>query len=121
MASFNEQYFLEPAIQQKILDFNNLTQGNNLVGEYAKKFMKVERFSLGSMENEIARCSKFFRGLRFELREMIVSIPSNSLIEIISATTNHVLIMEQEKVAKKNNFTPKSYFPTPFVTKPSTQ
>ena len=47
-------------IQEKALEFNNLTQGNDAVREYARKFLQLERFSPGSMDNEKARCSKFF-------------------------------------------------------------
>lgn len=56
-------------IQQKALEFNNLTQGNDLLREYAKKFLQLDQFFPGSLDNEKARSSKFCWGLRFELIE----------------------------------------------------
>lgn len=44
--SFNEQYFSKPAIHRKALEFNNLTQGNDLVWEYAKKSWSWSNFLL---------------------------------------------------------------------------
>lgn len=83
--SFNEQYFLRPVIQQKALEFNNLTKRNDLVLGYAWNFLQLERFSLKSLDNEKARHSMFFWGLKFELRDRIANIPKNSLNEDINA------------------------------------
>ena len=108
VAAFNEQYFPEPVIQQKALEFNNLTQGTDSIREYARKFLQLERFSPRSMDNEKARCSKFFWGLRFELRDQIANIPRRNLNDVVNAAANHELILEQEKIAKNGSFTPKT-------------
>lgn len=63
----------------------------------------MEKFSLGSLDNEKARCN-FFWGLRFELRDRIANIPRNNLNEVINVVTNHELILEQAKTAKKSSF-----------------
>lgn len=52
-------YFSEPVLQQKTLGFNTLTKGNDLVWEYAHKFLVLERYSLGSLANEKACASEF--------------------------------------------------------------
>lgn len=59
------------------------------------------------MENEKARCSKFFWEFLFELRDIISNTLITNLIEIINVAANHELILEQEKATKKNNSTPK--------------
>ena len=89
--------------------------------EYARKFLQLERFSPGSMDNEKARCSKFFWGLRFELRDRIANIPRNNLIDVVNVAANHELILEQEKIAKKGSFTPKTGVPAQNVPKASFQ
>ena len=121
VTAFNEQYFPEPVIQQKALEFNNLTQGSETVREYARRFLQLERFSPGSMDNEKARCSKFFWGLRFELRDRIANIPRINLNDVINAATNHELILEQEKIAKKGSLNPKPGVPTQNVPKAANQ
>lgn len=60
--------------------------------EYAKKILQLERLSLGSTENEKARCNKFLQGLKLKLRDRISRFPVTSLIEIINTTTNNELI-----------------------------
>lgn len=63
----------------------------------------MEKFSLGSLDNEKARCNLLW-GLRFELRDRIANIPRNNLNEVINVVTNHELILEQAKAAKKSSF-----------------
>lgn len=71
---FNEQYFPGPVLEQKALEFNNLTQGNDSVREYAHKFFVLEHYSQGSLANKKAHARKFLWGLKFELRDRITNI-----------------------------------------------
>lgn len=50
-------------------------------------------------------------GLQFASRDRIANIPGVNLTEVINAATNHELILEQEKAAKKGSFIPKICVP----------
>ena len=69
------------------------------------------------MDNEKARCSKFFWGLKFELRDRIANNPRTNLNDVINAATNHELILEQDKIAKKGSINPKPGVPAQNVPK----
>lgn len=98
-----------------------MTQGNNLVWEYAPKFLVLERYSPRSLGYEKASGSKFFWGLKFEMRDRIANIPRHDLNDIINAHVNHELILEQEAVAKKTRTNNKSAISTHGVVRFSRQ
>lgn len=47
----------------------------------------------------------------YKLRDIIENISRNNLNEVINVATNHELILEQEKAAKKGSFIPKICVP----------
>lgn len=69
----------------------------------------------------MARCIKFFWGLRFELKDRIAYIPRNNLNKVINVAANHELILEKEKEAKKSSFVLKTGVLAQNVPKTSTQ
>lgn len=76
------------------------------------------RFSLGLVDNDKTKCSKFFWELKFELRDKIANILRNNLNEVINATANHKLILKREKATKKSNFVQKMGVPTRMCVNP---
>ena len=73
------------------------------------------------MDNEKARCSKFFWGLRFELRDRVANIPRRNLNDVINVAAKHELSLEKEKIAKRGTITLKTGVLTQNVSKASIQ
>lgn len=96
--AFNGHYFPKPIYQQKQFEFNNLTQGDLPVREYAQLFISLELFTLQLCANDKAEVNKFLCGLNFDLRDIIANLPRNTLAEVVNAATTREMVLEHERL-----------------------
>ena len=80
---FNVMYYPEQLREQKSREFSNLKQGELTVRDYEEKFIQLERFSPGICTTEKARANKFLWGLRFTLKDRVISQRPQTLAQAV--------------------------------------
>ncbi|KAG8379341.1 hypothetical protein BUALT_Bualt07G0078300 [Buddleja alternifolia] len=78
-----ERYFPQSIRDQKAVDFLELVQGNNTVGEYEAKFTELSRFAPQVISSENLKARKFERGLRYELRKQVTILRLPTFTEVL--------------------------------------
>ncbi|XP_057975279.1 uncharacterized protein LOC131162690 [Malania oleifera] len=66
-----DHYFLASAINAKMEEFLNLTQGQLTVPSYATNFVELSHFAPFIIPNEFRKEQRFERGLRQEIYEQV--------------------------------------------------
>ncbi|KAG8363734.1 hypothetical protein BUALT_Bualt19G0053100 [Buddleja alternifolia] len=78
-----ERYFTQSIRDQKAVEFLELVQGNNTVGEYEAKFTELSRFASQVISSENLKARKFERGLRYELRKQVTILRLLTFTEVL--------------------------------------
>ncbi|KAG8369324.1 hypothetical protein BUALT_Bualt15G0139400 [Buddleja alternifolia] len=66
-----DRYFPQSIRDHKAVEFLELVQGSNTVGEYEAKFTELSRFAPQVISTENLKARKFVRGLRYKLRKQV--------------------------------------------------
>ncbi|XP_024018441.1 uncharacterized protein LOC112090707 [Morus notabilis] len=85
---FNEQYFPQSYMDEKVMDFMSLLQGDMSVREYETKFNDLSRFAPSLVESENLKCLKFEKGLKNSVRRPLVALRIQNFRDLVAVATS---------------------------------
>ncbi|KAF5465282.1 hypothetical protein F2P56_015302 [Juglans regia] len=84
---FDSCFFPEMAKQQKVLEFENLTQGNMTIEQCAARFMEIGRFAPHLIGIEHMQAQKFQDGLQPRIQNQVTCLQIENFQELVNATS----------------------------------
>lgn len=84
LTAFHAEYLPEHLRHLKEMEFAHLVQGDMTVSEYARKFLKLGRYSPESMMDEGRKARRFEWGLRPEIRQQLFVFELNTYSAVLA-------------------------------------
>jgi hypothetical protein len=103
--AFRAHYIPEGLLERKLNEFLALTQGSNMVLQYAQTFNHLCQYASYHADNDAKKQDRFRRGLNTKLKERLNLIKANNFSELVNmASTQEDCIMAHR--AEKKRKTP---------------
>jgi hypothetical protein len=121
--AFRAHYIPEGLLERKLNEFLALTQGSNMVLQYAQTFNHLCQYAGYHADNDAKKQDRFHRGLNTKLKERLNLVRANNFSELINmALTQEDCIMGHRAEKKRKTPTGPSSVQSPrYRVVPNTQ
>ncbi|XP_043699911.1 uncharacterized protein LOC122650574 [Telopea speciosissima] len=112
--AFDDKYFPPCVKQKKIFEFMHLTQGNQTVMMYERKFEELSRYAPHMVSTKEMKARQFEQGLRVEIQKSISPMQLKTYAEVVHKSQIYEAV--EKNATKDEEVEPKKKFKKSFAT-----